>query len=422
MERSLVAEHRAASSGGSPPDHLLARASTTDVCHGMGRERPASTIGRSVRMAVVGVSVSQTCGVRDHAVLLAEALNRDHVLCDLHWMWRSDGSFHAARSEVRAWTQRLAVELEASQTDVILLHYSVFAYSYRGLPLFVRPLLAALHSSRIPLIVVLHEFAYPWNHKGWRGTAWALTQRALLVAVVRASSALVVTTDLRVKWLASRSWLPRRPTVVMPVFSNLPPARIGPRISHSRPVIGLFGYSYEGAQISLVLDAVRLLADGDDPVQLRLLGAPGRASSQADAWLAAARARDIEHRLSFSGVLSAQELSDALASCDVLLFADSAGPSSRKTTLAASLASGRPVIAVDGFSRWSELVQSGAVQLTPPTAHGLADSMSALLINESLREMLGARGRAFAQRRMSVARSAEIVGGLLDDVGNIDAT
>lgn len=377
---------------------------------------------RPVRIAVVGVSVGQTCGVRDHAVLLAEALNREDAPCDLNWLWRNEGSLHRGRSEIRTWTQQLAVELKSSQADAILLHYSVFAYSYRGFPLFVPMVLSSLHSSRLPLIAVLHEFAYPWNRMGWRGAAWALTQRALLIAVVRASSALVVTTDLRVKWLVSRPWLPRRPVVVAPVFSNLPPSTIGTGLSNSHPVIGLFGYSHEGTAISSVLDAVRLLRDQELPVQLRLLGAPGRSSAAGEMWLAAAQARGISHTLSFSGILTAQELSDALAACDVLLFADTVGPSSRKTTLAASLASGRPVVAIDGPACWSELIQSEAVQLARPVGHAVADAIRVLLADEGLRKTLGGRGRVFAQQRMSVAHSAEVVSELLGDIVDIHAT
>ena len=41
-------------------------------------------------MAAVGVSTSTTCGVRDHATLLAEALSRENVSCSVHWLYRSE--------------------------------------------------------------------------------------------------------------------------------------------------------------------------------------------------------------------------------------------------------------------------------------------------------------------------------------------
>ncbi len=369
-----------------------------------------------LRLAVVGMSVRATCGVRDHAGLLADALTHENVAPSLHWLQRGETSPPAARSEIRAWTRQLALELDGSRPDAVLLHYSVFSYSHRGLPLFVHPTLAALHSSRIPLVAMMHELAYPWMYAGWRGNLWALTQRALLIDVMRASGAAIVTADSRARWLASRPWLPKRPVLVAPVFSNLPPPEAAPPRDRPGQVIGLFGYSYQGAAVSLVLDALRLLHDRGGDVQLRLLGAPGRSSSTGEAWLTAARARELAPALSFSEALPAQALSNALAACDVLLFGDAAGPSSRKGTLAASLASGRPVVALDGRNRWEKLIEAEAASVVQPAPRALADAIDALLADEHRRETLGARGRSFAEREMGVARSAEAVTTLLDDL------
>ena len=245
---------------------------------------------------------------------------------------------------------------------------------------------------------------------------WALAQRARLIDVVRACAAVVVTTDFRAEWLASRRWLARRPLGVAPVFSNLPPPTPRTRLDRDSPVLGLFGYSYDERSIALVLDAARLLQDRGVHFELALLGAPGRGSPLAETWLRLAGARGLTGALSFAGPLPAQELSDALAACDVLLFADTAGPSSRKGTLAGSLASGRPLIATDGPRRWSALVRADAAHVVEPSAPALADAVAALLADKGAREALGARGRAFAEQSMGVVRSAQVVRELLDDV------
>jgi len=371
-----------------------------------------------IRLAVVGMSVRATCGVRDHATLLAGALGEEDVSPSLHWLDRRESDLLAARSEVSAWTRELSRELDASPPDAVLLHYSVFSYSHRGVPVFVHPTLAALHSSRIPLVVMMHELAYPWRYSGWRGDVWALSQRALLIDVMRACRAAVVTADARVEWLASRPWLPARRVLVAPVFSNLPaPERQPPRDgSEPEQVIGLFGYSYEGAALSLVLDAINLLEARGGDVQLRLLGAPGRASAAGEGWLAAARQRGLESALSFSEALPAQALSNALAACDVLLFPDAAGPSSRKGTLAASLASGTPVVALDGRNTWLKLIEAKAAWVVQPTPVALANALGVLTAEDGRREALGARGRSFAEGEMSLGRSVEVVGRLLGEV------
>jgi glycosyltransferase involved in cell wall biosynthesis len=374
------------------------------------------TAEKPLRLAVVGMSVRATCGVRDHATLLADGLASEHLSPSLHWLTRRETSLRAARSEVSAWTRGLAHELEANPPDAVLLHYSVFSYSHRGLPVFVHPTLGALRTSRIPLVAMMHELAYPWRYSGWRGDLWALSQRALLIDVMRACRAAIVTADARVEWLESRPWLPTRRIDVAPVFSNLPaPEQTSPG-ERSKQVIGLFGYSYEGAALSLVLDAVGLLRSRGVDVRLTLLGAPGRSSPAGEAWLVAAGSRGLDSVLSFSEALPAQALSNALAACDVLLFGDAAGPSSRKGSLAASLASGRPVVALDGRNRWGKLIEAEAACVVRPTSAALAEAIAALLADADMREALGARGRSFAAREMGLERSVEVLMSLLGEI------
>jgi glycosyltransferase involved in cell wall biosynthesis len=348
-------------------------------------------------------------------------MQRQGMACSLHWLWRTAEPVLAARSEIGEWTDRLAGELAAGDADAVLLHYSVFSYAYRGVPLFVHPTLSALGDTGLPLISLLHEFAFPWRVDGLRGKVWAVTQRALLIELTRASRALVLTTDFRAEWLASRAWLPRRPCVVAPVFSNLPESASRPTADRTTHTLGMFGYSYPPATVRAVLDALRLLRDGGLETELALLGAPGEGSPAGAMWLAEARARGLASALSFSGTLPAQQLADSLASCEVLLFADPSGPTARKTTLAAALASGRGVLAIDGPRRWERLVDAEAAEVVQQRPLALADRLRALLLDEGLREALGARGRAFSEEQMSVERSAEIVRGIVEDVAGQSA-
>jgi glycosyltransferase involved in cell wall biosynthesis len=371
---------------------------------------------------VVGISLSSNCGVRDHARLLAAALEGGEISCTFHWLQREERSLRASRAEIGAWTRQLADELAERRPDAILLHYSVFTYSHKGVPLFVPAVISALRAQRVPIVTVLHEFAYPWGYGGWRGVVWSLTQRVMLVEVMRASAAAIVTADTRAGWLASRVWLPKRPVLAAPVFSNLPAPAVAEPARRDPPVVGLFGYSYQGAAVSLILDAIGRLRERGLRAQLRLLGAPGPSSPAGQSWLEQARARGLEDALSFSGALPAQELSDALAACEVLLFADTAGPSPRKGTLAGSLASGRPVVAIDGPARWPELISAQAVALAPPTALGLAEVLAQLLGDEAEREALGARSRAFAESEMGVERTARAARALLDGALGADGS
>ncbi len=372
-------------------------------------------MGDERRAAFVGMSAGETSGMRDHAALLAQALQQEGVSCSMHWLARAHESFGAARGESAAWASGLREELRRERPDVVLLHYSPFAYSYRGVPLLLGSTLAALRDARAPVVTLMHECAYPWRAGDWRGSLWALTQRAALIEVMRASRAAVVTTDFRAEWLGSRRWLARRPLALAPVFSTLPPPSPAQHPERGN-LVGLFGYAFQGASVELVLDALRELRRRGVEVRLLLLGAPGAASAAGEMWLAGGRARGVDSLLSFTGRLPAQELSDALARCDVLLFTAAAGPTSRKTTLAASLAAGRPVLATDGPRRWSELVEHDAAAVVAPTAGALADALAAMLADETAGDALGRRGRAFAEERMSLARSAAVVAGLFEQV------
>jgi glycosyltransferase involved in cell wall biosynthesis len=396
---------RAPAIGGTPAVHGLALA---------GAAGPASAL----RTTAIGISATATCGVRDYAKLLAGALGEENVDCSLLWLERGQEPFRAVRAEVRPWTRELAGKLAEDSPRALLLHYSVFSYSFRGLPVFVAPVLAALARMGIPLLSILHEFVYPWGHDGVRGTAWAVSQRALLVDVMRTSTAALVTTQSRADWLQSRPWLPKRPIGVAPVFSNLPPASVMHPEDDLGAAIGLFGYSYPARTIALVLDAISRVRKRGQAVQLRLLGAPGQPSAVADAWLSAARTRFVEDAVSFSGTLSSQELSDSLAACNLLLFADTPGPTSRKTTLAASLASGRPLVAIDGPQRWTDLGRAEAALIVAPDADALADAITGLLDDEGARAALAARGQSFAQERMSLRSSARVVAAIVDDIAS----
>jgi glycosyl transferase family 1 len=382
------------------------------------------------RIAVVGVSINPICGARDHATLLARELENGGASCTMHWLTRSERSLRGSRREIRAWLERLTAELRDGGADVVLLHYSVFSYAHAGVPLFVRPLASVLRRAGIPTIAVLHEIAYSWSSTGARGKVWALTQRAAFVEVMRVSAAVLVTTDARAAWIGSRRWLPKRPLAVAPVFSNLPapslaatpsvaPVSSGASgVKRTGETVGLFGYAYDAAATPLVLDALRRLVDERGDTRLLLLGAPGGESPAARRWRAAAKARGLADALSFTGTLSAQELSNALASCEVLLFVAIAGPSSRKGTLAASLASGRPVVAVDGPNRWEELARSNAALIVEPTAAALAAAVGGLLAHEAEREALGSRSHAFSRERMGVARTAEAVSELVKGIAS----
>jgi glycosyltransferase involved in cell wall biosynthesis len=162
-----------------------------------------------------------------------------------------------------------------------------------------------------------------------------------------------------------------------------------------------------------VLDAVRILVHQGIEVRLMLLGSPERSAGSVENWLRGASARGLGSAVSVSGTLALQEISNRLAQCDVLLYAHPLGPVSSKGTLASSLASGRPVVALEGEQRWQRLLDVNAASVVPRRAHVLADILRELLDDPAAQAELGARGRAFADT-IGPARTAAVVIDLLN--------
>ena len=106
--------------------------------------------GEALRVAVVGMSAQSPCGMRDHATLLAGALEGEGISCSMHWLAREQRGLRAARSELRRWRAQLTGELAQRRPDAVLLHYSVFSYSHRGVPVFVHPVLSAVAATGAP--------------------------------------------------------------------------------------------------------------------------------------------------------------------------------------------------------------------------------------------------------------------------------
>lgn len=374
-------------------------------------------VAEGPRLAVVGVSEPGPCGVRDHGRLLADELTREGMPCSRHWLEREQGTLRGALAEASAWTAELPDAVHAEGAEAIALHYSCFATAHRGIPVLAHPLAGALRRARLPVVAIMHELTYPFGRDGLRGIVWASSQRLALLEMLRPVDAVLVTTEERRRWLRSRRWLPRRPVAFAPVFSNLPQPRVmSAALSHpdSPAVLGMFGYPYDSSA-ELVLGALRRLSGPAAPA-LRLIGSPGPDSQSGQAWREGATKMGVAERVSFSGVLDPQPLSDALAAVDLLLFADPPGPTSRKGTLAGSLASGTAVLALDGPSTWAELRGAGAVAIVAREDSAVAEEVARLLGDDRGRAELGARGRRFAESAMGVPRTAaavrELLGGL----------
>jgi glycosyltransferase involved in cell wall biosynthesis len=352
-----------------------------------------------MRIIVAGASRSAICGGRDYAATLEPYLRAGGTEVQTVWWDR-----HLDPSPAE-WIERIrATAASGTRPAVILWHYSPFTYGTHGLPLLVPRLLRAFRSTGIPLVPVFHELAYRLDLRGARGRVHGLTQRAALVPILRAASGAIVTTEDREAWLTSRRWLPSVPVAFIPVPSNVPRTGLADHTPNGTVRVGVFGFRSDGHVREVVTEAV---PRSSDRARLVLVGAPGPDSPQADLWRAAATASGCP--LEFTGVLEPAALSAALAGLDIVVFPSSAGPTGRKGTLAAALAHGRPVVALDGPERWSKLVEEQAVVLAAHDAGDLAAALAQLAESPELRANQGDQGEDFYRRHQSPEIVAERV-------------
>jgi Glycosyl transferases group 1 len=354
-----------------------------------------------VRLLVAGASSSPTCGLRDYAAALEPELRPVQTV----W-WERDPAWSArdARRSARRFGRTLDSALGA-RPDAVLLNYAVFdwgartAWDLRGAPVHVPALAARLARSRVPLVSVVHEAAYSFGEPAWQRKALAALHRAALAAVVAASRGVVVSTSDREGWMIGRRWLPRRPVACVPVCGPAP----RPGAPAPPGEVAVMSFGADDAEAEVVIGAVRRLRDRGVHIRLRLLGQPGTEGRQAQRWRAAAAAVGCGDALSFSGVLAPDELSGQLGGAQVVVFPNAAGPVSGKTTIAAALGHGRPVVAIDGPRRWDRLADEGALLLADPSAADLAERIGHLLSDDDARARQGARAAAFFDREFSPA-------------------
>lgn len=353
--------------------------------------------------------------MRDAARILAEQLCFVGVDTRTHWCDLVGEAGLARRRGLAAWLSRLRAELQSGDIDGVILHYSAFAFGPRGLPVYAPSVARRLAATSVPVVGFLHELAYPFGRRGWRGAVHAVSQRLVLVPVVRASDAVVLTTEERAAWLHSRRWLPKRMVSFIPVFSNLPPAPTSARPERNRISVGVFGFAAPGIDLPGAGEALHLLGDAGHHVELVLIGAPGPHSSAAESWRLACSPHVAALR--FTGVRSAAEIAAELAAVDVVFFPHSGGVSARKGTLAAALAAARPVVAVEGPEQWPLLVAEEAVTVVSAEPVALATALQSFCTDAAARVEQGGRAERFYRTHMAPGVAAATIVSILGELG-----
>ncbi len=347
----------------------------------------------------------RTCGVRDFGVLLAAELRE--VGFDVEESWLPDDGRDPLHT-LGVALQHFRVALRTPSDACVLWNYASYGYAFRGIS-FPGTLFGLLCRARgVPVITVLHELQPARRSSDLRVALHWATQRIALRAVLAGTSTPVVTMDRRADRLRQ---LGRADVRVVPVFSNIPVVAAAAPEVHERFTIGVLGFKSDNMRPEVLFGALQQLGWHD--VRVSILGGPGPDSPAAGQWRDAAEAAGVGDLVHFSGILSADELSRRIQGCDVFAQMDALGASSRRGTIAAVLAHGRPMVTLDGPDRWNALAAADAVCTVPVDEVAFAEALDRLRRSPTELADLGARAASFYERCMRPEMAAQAVAGMV---------
>ena len=219
--------------------------------------------------------------------------------------------------------------------DWVALQYNPFRYGRAG---FAPTLLSdalALKRAAVPLVVMVHE---AWvKMADWRLTLMGLWQRLQLRGLIRLADAMTTSTEALAHEIGAGS-------VHVPVAANIAP--VGVSRTEARDLLGLddlltvtlFGRAHPSRALDYAEDAIAALAEsrGSEKLAVLNLGADAPMPKLPSGI-----------RLISPGRQDERQLSLGLTASDVVLLPFVDGVSTRRGTLMAALAHGRPIARPD---------------------------------------------------------------------------
>jgi glycosyltransferase involved in cell wall biosynthesis len=289
----------------------------------------------------------------------------------------------------------------------VLLQYNPFRYGRAGIaPGLVCDLVRLRRRSGAPLAVMVHE---AWiDMRDARSSLIGLWQRAQLRALLPCADLVMTSTEALARQIGKAA-------LHVPVASNITPVATSGAAARAklnldrRLIVALFGRAHESRAPDYAEAAIAALADSHAPRALTILnlGAdapPVRIPPGVE--------------LSTPGALPAGELSLRLWASDIVLLPLTDGVSTRRGTLMAALAHGRPVLALHGHNTDSVLARArDALALTPvgdPSAYARA-AVSLTADRARLRE-IGDAGRRLYESHFDWPVLARTVASALETV------
>jgi glycosyltransferase involved in cell wall biosynthesis len=289
--------------------------------------------------------------------------------------------------------------------DRVLVQYAPHAYGLKGMNL---PLCLWLRCAcPVRPWVMLHEVAFPvLAGQPFRHRVLALVQRRMAALVTRSAERLFISTPAWAPRLARLS--PGCSPAWLPVPSNLPDSTAPGVAEQARRDLGADATTLVVGHFGTFGKGITTLLEEVFP---RLLAAPGRVGlligqgGEPFAQRLLVRHPALHGRIRVTGRLPAEATAAHLACCDLLVQPYPDGATTRRGSLMAGLALGKPIVTTQGELSEPLWQQSEAVGLAPAgDTAAFLDVAERLLNHTHRREDLGARGRAFYAAHFSLQR------------------
>lgn len=285
-----------------------------------------------------------------------------------------------------------ALSARGDDPDWVLLQYNPFAYGRAGIaPLLLRDVWSLRRRTRARLALMVHEAWVPLTTP--KAVVIGLWQRLQLRALLPLADVVMTTTQALADELGHGAVHVPVATNVTPVAAAREPAREQLDVA-DRLVVGLFGRANPARMLDYAEAAISALAaeHGADRIAVLNIGADAPPLSVPDG---------VEVRT--PGPARSDELSACLSASDLVLLPVNDGLSTRRTTLMAAFAHGRPVLSVSGRATGDELTaaaRDGALALTPVGDRGAFARAAVELSRDPVKlTAIGERGRRLYDER-----------------------
>jgi len=299
----------------------------------------------------------------------------------------------------KGWSRALAELSEAAaewRDRWVLLQYTTLAWSRRAFPLRAPHLLDVLRQSGARTGVVFHDFC-PFVAPGAIGAVRAYCQtRVLDQLYARTDLALFTGPFEKLKWLPNN----RDKAAFIPVGANCPelpaPVSSAPRDKKTVAVYGITGGSNTLPEVADIAFAMKQASQCSGPLRVLVFG---RGSKEAESALHSELAgTNIE--IETLGLLSPEQVTEAFAKSDVLLFVRGQ-ISSRRGSAMAAIACGLPIVCYAGPETVFPVTEAGILAVPDGDRKALAGMLQNILADQRLRSELSIRSRSAHEKYFS---------------------